>query len=173
MSTTENTEGTTTEQAAGDGCGCGACAGTCASEQGAQAQHEGGLPLPVKLLVGGLVAHAQQEIEERKKRAATKVEGATVQEVQAYLQSLYKPTPLDVVRLNANGRVISEIPQGIETAVVARVFDKPLVSGDASHLARFGMEVADCTLLLAITEPDGTKAYAELLFNSVFLEKVE
>lgn len=116
-------------------------------------------------LFGGPAGVAPQ-CESKKAKSVS----VTLHEAQAYLQANdYKPKVLDVVRLNANGRVISEIPGDPETAVVVRVFDKPVFSGDACLHGRYGRAVVDCTLLMC-TEVGGEKFYSEMLFNSVFLE---
>lgn len=165
MSTTEQT----TEKETG--CtGCGGCTGNSSAEGGAE-KHEGesceGLPLGLMTVLAGSVG---KMLAERERAEKSELRAASLQEAQAYVQARYVPNAMDVVRLNANGRIVSNLPDGVETAVVARVFEPPLTSGKVNLHGRFGAEVVDCTLLLSITEEDGAQAFTEMLFNSVFLE---
>lgn len=107
---------------------------------------------------------------ERERAQKSELRAACLEEAQAYVQARYVPKVLDEVRLNANGRIVTDLPDGVETAVVVRVFERPLTSGKVNLHGRFGMEVVDCTLLLCITEEDGAQSFTEMLFNSVFLE---
>lgn len=165
MSTTEQT----TEKETG--CtGCGGCTGNSSAEGGAE-KHEGesreGLPLGLMTVLAGSVG---KMLAERERAEKSELRAANLQEAQAYVQARYTPKVFDVVRLSANGRIVTELPDGMETAVVARVFERPLTSGKVKLHGRFGMEVVDCTLLLSITDVDGEQAFTEMLFNSVFLE---
>lgn len=165
MSTTEQS----TEKETG--CtGCGGCTDKCHAEAGPEAQEasgEVGIPMGLMVALSESVGKALAEHERAQK---SELRAANLQEAQAYVQARYVPNAMDVVRLNANGRIVSNLPDGVETAVVARVFERPLTSGKVKLHGRFGAEVVDCTLLLSITEEDGTQAFTEMLFNSVFLE---
>lgn len=163
----------TTEQSTEKETGCtgfGGCTDKCHAEAGPGAQEASGeVGIPMGLMVA-LSESVGKALAERERAEKSELRAASLQEAQAYVQARYVPNAMDVVRLNANGRIVSNLPDGVETAVVARVFERPLTSGKVKLHGRFGAEVVDCTLLLSITEEDGTQAFTEMLFNSVFLE---
>jgi len=175
MSNVESaTQETTNQAAAESGCtGCGACGDACESSKGEQ-QPAGEMPAELKSLIGGLGGAIIGGIlcRESAKREddGSKLDMASLDAARAYLASLYKPQPLDVVRLNANGRVFTDFPGDAEVAVVARVLDKPVFSAKASHHSNYAGQSADCTLLLCHTDAQGVQAFTEMLFSSVYLE---
>lgn len=176
MSNVESATQEATNQAAADsGCtGCGACANeTCENAQGEQ-QQAGEMPPELKSLLGGLggaiIGGILSRESAKREDDGSKLTTASLENARAYLASLYKPQPLDVVRLNANGRVFTDFPGDAEVAVVARVLDKPVFASKACHHSNYGGQSADCTLLLCHTDAQGVQAFTEMLFSSVYLE---
>lgn len=184
MSDAQNaTQETTGEAAAADvgkSCtGCGACSGERVNDAVNADQGEGnpeGMQEGLTALLRGIggmavLGRVMASKREAQEDDGSKIEMATLEEARAYLELVkYKPQPMDVVRLNSNGKEFTDLPEGAQTAVVARVLETPAYSKNACHHETYGRNVADCTLLVAYTNEEGVKAFTEVLFNSVYLE---